>query len=322
MDPRQLVMNNFSVASDSKAKDPTHLESLTTTLFQSLFPPINPQATPVKSIRRVLLLNREAAGKDADSFVINFRHYAITTKSTGISKPQKRLDAAEKLLHSSKTKKGGHPNLGNLQDIAEFMIGGENGEGYMTDGGTSGSEAETDAEVEVLETVPRKALSAKARAAAFSEQQDGKPKPVEAEDNVERLAVKLVELGPRMKLRLLKVEEGLCQGKIMWHQHISKTQEESKAMEEKWEKRNKEKEERKRQQKANVERKKKEKSQNGQKGDQDDDDAEEMDLDDLDSDDYDAFDSEGLEGDAETEVNERMEKAGIWEDEEDEITRQ
>src|SRR3569833_1470465 len=197
MDPRQLVMHNFSVASDSKAKVPKHLESLTTTVFQSLFPPINPQATPLKSIRRVLLLNREAAGKDADSFVINFRHYAITTKSTGISRPLKRLDAAEKLLHSSKTKKGGLPNLGNLQDIAEFMIGGENGEGYMTDGGTSGSEAETDAEVEVLETVPRKALSAKARAAAFSEQQDGKPKPVEAEDNVERRAGGLGGLGPR-----------------------------------------------------------------------------------------------------------------------------
>jgi ribosome biogenesis protein SSF1/2 len=165
-------MNNFTRPdSDSKSKVPRHLESLTTTAFQSLFPPINPQTTPLQSIRRVLLLNREESKEDDGCFIVNFRHYAITTKAVGLSKPLRRLNAAEKLLKAKKGKKGGLPNLGKLQDISEFMIGGENGEGYMTDG-TSGSEVDTDAEVEVLDTAPRKVLSLKARAAAAAVAQE------------------------------------------------------------------------------------------------------------------------------------------------------
>lgn len=318
-------MNNFSSpAADAQSKVPKHLESLTTTVFQSLFAPINPQTTPLKSIRRVLLLNREQSKEEDGSFILDFRHYAITTKAAGISKPLKRLSAAEKLLSSKKSKKGGLPNLGKLQDIADFMIGGEDGSGYVTDG-TSGSEAETDAEVEILESAPRKVLSAKARAAARgADEADGDHAEVAAEnDNVERRAVKLVELGPRMRLRLLKVEEGVCAGKIMWHEYIHKSKEELKAMEKRWEQKRQEKAARQKEQKANVERKRKEKEEqrkktgrgSGNKKGQD-----EMDVDDSDEDDYDGeFDSEGLEGDAETQVNERMEEGGEWEDEEEEI---
>src|SRR3978361_2157567 len=128
----QLVMNNFTSPpseTDSKNKIPKHLESLTTTIFQSLFPPISPQTTPLSSIRRVLLLTREPTkGEDDGTYTLNLRHYAITTKATGLSKPLRRLNAAEKLLHSqsaSKNKKGGLPNLGGLEDIADYMIGGD-----------------------------------------------------------------------------------------------------------------------------------------------------------------------------------------------------
>ncbi|KAK0627557.1 Brix domain-containing protein [Immersiella caudata] len=320
--PPLLVMNNFSNPnSDANSKPPRQLESLATTAFQSLFPPINPQKTPLKSIRRVLLLNREQEEENDGTFVLNFRHYAITTKTVGISKPLRRLDAAEKLLKTRKGGKGSLPNLGKLQDISEFMIGGENGEGYMTDG-TSGSEADTDAEVEILETAPRKVIATKARAAAAAGQ--GEEDEEEGrDDNVERRAVKLVELGPRMRLRLTKVEEGLCAGKIMWHQYLHKTKEERFQLEKKWEQRRKEKEARKKQQKENVERKKAAKAGNkksanaqAENGGNDD----EMDVDDY-SDLYSdgGFDSEGLEGDAEEQVNAQMEENGEWEDEEEEI---
>src|ERR1700734_662161 len=106
-------MNNFlspaSEASESINKVPRHLESLTTTIFQSLFPPISPQTTPLSSIRRVLLLNREPSTDNNGSYIPNLRHYAITTKATGLSRPLRRLNAAEKLLHSqnsSKKRKG------------------------------------------------------------------------------------------------------------------------------------------------------------------------------------------------------------------------
>src|SRR5436189_688342 len=44
-----LVMNNFmsSKPEESSNRIPRHLESLITTVFQSLFPPISPQTTPL-----------------------------------------------------------------------------------------------------------------------------------------------------------------------------------------------------------------------------------------------------------------------------------
>lgn len=320
-------MNNISTpGADANSKVPKHLESLTTTVFQSLFPRINPQTTPLKSIRRVLLLNREPAkDKDDGSFVLNFRHYAISTKPAGVSKPLRRLDAAEKLL-SAKNRKGGIPNLGKLEDISEYMIGGENGEGYMTDG-TSGSEMDTDAEVEVLEDAPRRVLSSKARAAKL----ENADKPTDSDERVERRRVTLVELGPRMKLRMTKVEEGLCSGKTMWHEHIHKSRQEVQDLEKRWEQRRQEKEARRKQQKANVEKKQKEKAASGAKKNKDgegakddDDDDEDVDMNGYNSDlfdemmEQDEMDSEGLAGDGEEAVGQEMDD-DEWEDEREEI---
>lgn len=309
--PPLLVMNNFiRPDSDSKTKVPKHLESLATTVFQSLFPPINPQQTPLKSIRRVLLLNREESKDDDGTFILNFRHYAITTRSTGVSKQLRRINAAEQFMSTKSSRKGKMPNLGKLEDIADYMTG-EGDAGYMTDA-TSGSEMDTDAEIEVLDSAPRKVLSARARQAAARNAEDE-----EEEENVERRAVKMVELGPRMRLRLTKVEEGLCSGKIMWHEYVHKSKDEIKELEKRWEKRRQEKETRKREQKENVERKKAERKASGKHNEEgDDDDEDELDYSDMDVDD---FDSEGLGGDAEYQVNEKMEQGGEWEDEEEEI---
>lgn len=308
-------------------KIPRHLETLVTSVFHGLFPPINPQVAPLKSIRRVLLLNRERSPEDDGSYILNFRHYAITTKVTGVSKAVKRLNAAERLMNS-KSRKGKLPNLSKLQDIADYMIGGENGDGYTTDA-TSGSEVDTDAEVEVLEADKRRKVAARraaAAAAAAEEEDEDEEEAAETNDRVERRAVKLVELGPRMKLRLTKVEEGLCGGKVMWHEYIHKSKEEIQELEKLWQKRRQEKEARRKEQRENVEKKRKAKrGQKGGKDGEEEGDDDEMDLDDLGSDAYDymddedGFDSEGLEGDAEAKTNEQAEENGDWEDEEEEI---
>lgn len=301
-------MNNFTSPaseSDSENKIPKHLESLVTTMFQSLFPPISPQATPLSSIKRVMLLNREPAKENDGTYTLNLRHYAITTKQIGLSRPLRRLNTAEKVLSSQKSgksKKGGLPNLGKMEDIADYMIGGENGDGYMTDA-TSGSEVDTDAEVEVVETRTKKILGKRQR---DREQTDSKGN--KARIGVEKRAVKLIELGPRMKLRMTKVEEGVCNGKVMWHEYIHKTKEEMKALDKKWEKKRQEKEARKKIQKENVEKKRKAKGLCTKEDEEEDD--EDM---------VDEWDSEGLEGDAEMELNERRENDGEWSDEEEEI---
>lgn len=252
-----------------------------------------------------MLLNREPAkDKDDNSYTLNLRHYAITTKATGLSKPLRRLNAAEKLMHSqnsAKSKKGGLPNLGKLEDIADYMTGGD-GEGYMTDA-TSGTEVDTDAEVEVVETRTKKILSKRQKDRPRA---DGKDRGTR--NGVEKRAVKLVELGPRMKLRMTKVEEDVCNGKVMWHEYIHKSKEEVKELDQKWEKRRQEKEVRKKIQKENVEKKKKAK---GLGAKEDDEDEDEMDVDE--------WDSEGLAGDGELELNEDMDDRGEWVDDEDEI---
>ena len=315
-----LVMNNFiSPTTDgTQPTVPKHLESLTTTIFQSLFPPISPQSTPLSSIRRVLLLNREipknskSQPEEDGAYVLNLRHYAITTRRTGLSRGIKRLNAAEKMLRQNRKSKRGLPNLGKLEDVADYLL-----EPSAAAGGgfTSGSETEveTDAEVEVLETNTRKVLSKKQMAALRSSNGDTKPHSMRR-PNVEKRAVKLVELGPRMKLRMAKVEEGVCEGKVMWHESIEKTAEEVKEMERVWESRRREKAERKRVQKENVLRKRNEKGARSKKAngeDQNMKDGEERDEDEDEDEDVDMYedewDSEGLEGAEEVEVNERDE---------------
>ena len=46
----------------------------------------------------------------------------------------------------------------------------------------------------------------------------------------EMAAVKLTEIGPRMRLSLVKVEEGFCSGEVLFHKHVKKTPEEVAAL--------------------------------------------------------------------------------------------
>ncbi|KAG9192824.1 hypothetical protein G6011_11558 [Alternaria panax] len=256
-----LVMNNF-LTSDSERErlgdkaPPKHLEKLVTDMFQGLFPPIQPHTTPLHSIKRVLLLNREPPSEENGSVTISLRHYAITTKVTGVPKAIRRLYAAEKLIGSKEKKKSALPNLGKLEDVADYMLD-PSAAGYTS---ASDTEQDTDNEVEVTAPVRQKVLShrEKEKIKAGDETSHARAKGEKA--RVEKRAVKLVELGPRMKLRLTKVEEDVCGGKIMWHEYIKKSKAEEQELEKKWTQRNKEKEERRRIQKENVEKKRKEKA--------------------------------------------------------------
>ena len=255
-----LVMNNMvspKSANDLTAPITKQLESLTTTVFQSLFPPISPQVTPLPSIRRVVVLDRELSTtphlcpfSDSATYHINLRHYAITTKKKGLSRGIRQLDAAKKPTKDKATRKY-MLNLGNLDDVADYLLDPNAvGNGY-----TSGSdnETETDAEVEVLETKSRKVDSHR----HFQSSANGDDKELgRGARSIERKVVKLVELGPRLSLRMTKVEDGVCAGRTMWHESISKSKEEVNKMEEIWEGRRQNKAKIKKVQRENVERKK------------------------------------------------------------------
>lgn len=293
LNPPLLVMNNF-MSSDPEdlKKVPKHLESLMTTVFQSLFPPISPHTTPLSSIRRIMLVNRELSSKtdeEKGTYRLTLRHYAITTKRVDVSRRLRRLDPREQKNKDKKDR--AVPNLGRLNDVADYLLDPAEG-GYTS---ASETEIDTDAEVEVMETSARKVLSKR----ELQKMKESEKKPSKASSSVERRAVKLVELGPRMKLKLIKVEEGLCGGKVMWHDFISKSAAEAEQQDQEWEKKRKEKEERRRIQKENIEKKKKAKAKDGGKEDEGD----EMDVDDEDED-MEDWDSEDFDDDDEVEDEE------------------
>lgn len=103
------------------------------------------------------------------------------------------VSKAVKRLVSSKV-----PDLSNLNDISEFI----SKSGQMSD-----SEAEDDPVSKV--TLPQNLAGRGSKAGAKS-------------------AVRLIELGPRIRMELLKIEEGLVEGEVLYHQYIKKTEEEKK----------------------------------------------------------------------------------------------
>jgi ribosome biogenesis protein SSF1/2 len=305
LSPPLLVMNNMVSAEGEVSFDPRRkdLENLTRGVLQNIFPPISAQVTPLSTIKRIMLWNKESDGDGG--FILSLRHYAITTKRTGISKRLRRFDPAEQ---RAREKKGRVlPNLGQLDDVADYLLDPAAG-GYTS---ASETELDTDAEVEILETDARRVLSKK----EVERMKSGEKKPaMERRNHVEKRAVKLVELGPRMKLRLVKVEEGLCEGRIMWNEFVTKSKTEENELEKKWDVKRKEKEERRKIQKENVERKRQlqanTKANAGANGEADDDDegGEMGDDDAWDSEDY----AEEIEVEAEAEAddddeNEEME---------------
>eukprot|EP00794_Sanderia_malayensis_P016227 gene16227-17864_t len=117
------------------------------------------------------------------------------------------------------------PDLGSLNDISEYVTGSC----YMSE-----SEAEEPSEAQV--TLPQ---NMRGRGNAKSSQS----------------AIKLVELGPRLTLELVKIEEGLCDGEVLFHQFVKKTEQEVKDLKKKMQEKRKLKEKRKKQQEENVKKK-------------------------------------------------------------------
>lgn len=92
---------------------------------------------------------------------MNLRHYAITTKRIDLSKRIRRLNPKE---FRGKERDKAVPNLGKLNDVADYLLGGGGGDAGFTS--ASETEMETDAEVEVLESTTRKVLNKKGTSAS------------------------------------------------------------------------------------------------------------------------------------------------------------
>jgi len=120
-----------------------------------------------------------------DTKLIDFRHYSIRAKPVGLSKPVKKLLIGKKI-----------PNLGKLRSIDDM---------FHQDLSCTESEGEGLDEVE-------------------EERHVTLPQQISARGNLvnEKSAIRLTELGPRMTLELMKIQEGLMSGEVLYHSLFNK----------------------------------------------------------------------------------------------------
>ncbi|XP_041673479.1 suppressor of SWI4 1 homolog [Cheilinus undulatus] len=125
------------------------------------------------------------------------------------------------------------PNMSKFDDISELLIKGAN---------LSESEAEQDGDYNITEL----------------------PQVYSGRGNMasQQSAVRLTEIGPRMTLQLMKIQDGMGEGNILYHAVISKTEDEIQAILDRKEAQLREKQERRKKQEQNVALKKEKKEEN------------------------------------------------------------
>lgn len=125
------------------------------------------------------------------------------------------------------------PNMNKFEDISELLMKGAN---------LSESEAEQDGDHNITE-LPQ-AYSGRGNLAS------------------QQSAVRLTEIGPRMTLKLSKIEEGMGAGNVLYHSVVSKTEEEIQEILKRKEEQLKKKQERRKKQEQNVAQKKDQREKN------------------------------------------------------------
>lgn len=167
------VLNGFgggggTTASDSKAGE----RQLTAEMLRGLFPAIEVSTFNQSECRRVALFSH---GSDKDS--IEFRHYSVARRQTGLKK------SISALLNPARL-----PKLGGKLDVADFVLG------------------------------------------AGGEESD--PEDMEADSTGGgKVGVRLTEVGPRLQLQLVKGEEGVLGGAVLFHRYLNRTASEQEVLE-------------------------------------------------------------------------------------------
>jgi ribosome biogenesis protein SSF1/2 len=162
--------------------------------FQSLLPPLAPTKISLSSARRVVLVSY-----NAERATIDVRHYLISVRAAGVSRRVRKMLETPRLSSVAGSAKGHGLDLGNVKDVADYVLGSrmDGEDGYETAGSTSAaSEGE--------ENSVRLASNYTGR-----NNRGG-----------EKRAVRLDEIGPRLELRLTKVTEGVPgkDGAVLYHE--------------------------------------------------------------------------------------------------------
>eukprot|EP00696_Hemimastix_kukwesjijk_P015990 gnl/Hemi2/4283_TR1498_c0_g1_i1.p1 gnl/Hemi2/4283_TR1498_c0_g1~~gnl/Hemi2/4283_TR1498_c0_g1_i1.p1 ORF type:complete len:422 (-),score=141.46 gnl/Hemi2/4283_TR1498_c0_g1_i1:31-1296(-) len=148
---------------------------------------------------------------DAEHDAVEFRHYTIKASPVGLTRSVKRVIRAK-----------APPSLGDTQDIADYILGA--GGGMSSD-----SEAEDTPDTRV---VLQQDLAGRASGLTQAQQ----------------VAIRLTEVGPRLRLQLVKLQEGFMDGSVMYHRYVTKSPAEAQQLQARKEKEHRAKEEKRRKQ--------------------------------------------------------------------------
>ncbi|XRB06945.1 ribosome biogenesis protein SSF1/2 [Pycnococcus provasolii] len=221
--PPLVVLHGFKTKPEDEDGEAVSLASVT---LQNMFPAIDVRSARLHECRRVL-----CCSYDRETKRIQLRHYAITCKPVGASKAISNFLGKD----AGGAGDGKLPDLSKYGDVSEAVAGVFGGYG-------SESEADEDARVILPQDYPDDATSSARRMAGKAGYNR----------RGEQSAVKVHELGPRLEMSIMKVEEGVCSGTVLFHQYISKTEEEAQELEERKMAASELKAQRKAEQEANV----------------------------------------------------------------------
>lgn len=233
-----LIMNNFNANlttatpssstttkpddEDSNNKNQQKAIELVSQTLKHSFPPLDVNTTKLSSLKRVLLIHR-----DVESGLIYVRHYALRFLQAGLS------TSVRKMVHKKRI-----PKMSQLNDVSQILEKDLQHTLFSSD-----SEA---GEGGLLSAAP---------GTTPSTNQVKLPQPVKQLRKGANTTVKLTEVGPRLTLQLVKIQAGLCDGGVLYHQFESRSDEQARDTEQRITQRKELKRKRREEQDANVKRK-------------------------------------------------------------------
>lgn len=245
--PPLLVLNNFQQPAGQPAKPQLKLLA---SMFQGLFPPIQVDKAALPSFRRVLLVSYHS-----ESGLISVRHYIISVRPHGVSRRVRKILTTSGLGEGSKSRstQKARVNLSSAEDIADYLLRRRGESATPSEAGSSttagGTQYDSASESEMSEA------ESDTNAVELPEDYVGR-----GNKKGTRKAVRLIEVGPRMELRLIKITEGLVgskkgEGETVFHEFVHKSKGEAQEQAKTHAERRKLREQRRKEQEANVARK-------------------------------------------------------------------
>jgi ribosome biogenesis protein SSF1/2 len=163
---------------------------LAKTFIKNMFPTTNIPTLNLDNVRRVVIWEWNDETEEID-----FRQFVISKTPVGVGKKVKKLfeasNAANKAL----------PKLGNLEEVAYFL---EYNMVFTSGVDSDGGKSEADeAKVEIKQEADKKKIG----------------------NAAEVWKIRLTEYGPRMTLKLTKIQEGVNDGEVLYHAYEDEREE-------------------------------------------------------------------------------------------------